>query len=250
MRAPRPGARRARRPCLRRQLLGAALGAVAVIPLMQGIPTPPLIAALAILPLSAAVVLAPRDRKVLLVSGAIASVILALLVSQRPFRLRYTKFQEETVEPAALREVDPHGARRRLPAGGGGARSSAATSTAGGWGAASSRQSPTASGSTRTAAPARQSSTGAAGRPSPRSSPTTSPPSPTSSAGLLDHVAIVDGGGGRDILTAAGMGARAIDVIELNSYIAGAVRTSSPRTRATRTASRASTPPSAKGARC
>jgi hypothetical protein len=40
----------------------------------------------------------------------------------------------------------------------------------------------------------------------------------------LDHVAIIGGGGGRDILTAHGAGARDIDVIELNAYIADTVR--------------------------
>ncbi len=204
-------------------LLGAALGAVAVIPLMQGIPTPPLIAALAILPLSAAVVLAPRDRKVLLVSGAIASVILALLVSQRPFRLRYTKFQEETVEPlyekwtpTARVAVFPQGAEGGSELGG----------DFYGWGMGSRFVAPKPDGLWLD-------QDGSAGTPILHwSRGTPVPPflayDVTSVAYQLgrplDRVAIVGGGGGRDILTAAGMGARAIDVIELNSYIAGAVR--------------------------
>ncbi len=203
--------------------LGAALGAVAVIPLMQGIPTPPLIAALAILPLSAAVVLAPRDRKVLLVSGAIASVILALLVSQRPFRLRYTKFQEETVEPlyekwtpTARVAVFPQGAEGGSELGG----------DFYGWGMGSRFVAPKPDGLWLD-------QDGSAGTPILHwSRGTPVPPflayDVTSVAYQLgrplDRVAIVGGGGGRDILTAAGMGARAIDVIELNSYIAGAVR--------------------------
>lgn len=74
-------------------LLGATLGAAAVVPLMQFIPTPMIVAGAGILPLLAAIVV---SRRTALPAAVIALALLGLAIWQEPFRLHYTK---EYAEP-------------------------------------------------------------------------------------------------------------------------------------------------------
>lgn len=73
-------------------LLGAALGAIAVVPLMSLAPTPSLLAASGFLPLAAAAILfRPTPRTAL----AVAAVLAAALVWGTPFHLTWTKHYVE-----------------------------------------------------------------------------------------------------------------------------------------------------------
>jgi hypothetical protein len=207
-------------------LVGASIGAIGVIPLLQGIPTPPLVAALAFLPLAAIVIVGPRDRRTLVGVGMIATALCALLAWKRPFALHYTKRYVETIAPIyerwsptarvtvlpeeALEGVDPTGFAAGLF----------------GWGMGT-RFVPTEHHELWL------DQDGSAGTPIVRWSRTDPVPKflyydVTSTAyqidRSLDRVAVVGAGGGRDVLTAYGAGAHAIDAIELNPYIADAVR--------------------------
>ncbi len=73
-------------------LLGAALGAVLVIPLMTVLPTPQLAGALGLLPLAAYLALGGSRRT----TGVLAAGLLALLVWGEPFQLRHPKAYAET----------------------------------------------------------------------------------------------------------------------------------------------------------
>ncbi len=73
-------------------LVGACIGALAVIPLMHTVPTPSLVGALGLLPLAAHVCLKGRVSKVAL---ALCIALLALLAWREPFILRYSKSYQE-----------------------------------------------------------------------------------------------------------------------------------------------------------
>jgi hypothetical protein len=208
-------------------LVGASLGAALVIPLLHGIPTPPLVASIAFLPLTAFVVI--HRRSVAFVGGAslLAVMLGGLLIWRRPFVLHYTKRYLETTPPL-YEKWSPTARITVFP------QDAILPSTSGsevgfafyGWGMG-----------TRFVPEEREGlwldQDGSAGTPIVRWSRDQAVPDfldyDVTSIGYqlgrsLDHVAIIGGGGGRDILTAHGAGARDIDVIELNAYIADTVR--------------------------
>lgn len=82
-------------------LLGAALAAMLVIPLLRLVPTPQLVAATALLPLLALFLLRPRWR----VAAVVASGLLgALCFTQAPFTIQRTKaYDESAVRPLVER---------------------------------------------------------------------------------------------------------------------------------------------------
>jgi hypothetical protein len=208
-------------------LLGGSLGAALVIPLLQGIPTPPLVASIAFLPLAALLVVDRRNVVSLGGASLLAVMLGALLIWRRPFVLHYTKRYVETTPP--LYEKWSPTARVTVFS-----QASSFVDTNGsevgfaffGWGMGSRF------------VPAEHDGLwleqdGSAGTPIVRWSRDQPVPDflyyDVTSIGYqlgrpLDHVAIIGGGGGRDILTAHGAGARDIHVIELNAYIADAVR--------------------------
>jgi hypothetical protein len=200
-------------------LLGASLGAVAVVPLLQGIPTPPLIAALALLPLVAVVLVSARGRAVTISAALLAALIAGLIVWKRPFHLHYNKIYDEVEEPL-YEKWTPTARVSVFP------QDQVAGGTFYGWGMGRHFVPPEPDGLWLD-------QDGSAGTPILHWARGTPVPSflyydvtsvPYQLGRRLGRVAIVGGGGGRDILTAYGRGAGAIDVIELNSYIAGAVR--------------------------
>jgi hypothetical protein len=75
-------------------LLGAMLGAAAVVPLLNVVPTPALLAAAGLLPLAAALLLSPRSRAAV----ALVALLVGALAWGEPFRLRYTKKYVESGE--------------------------------------------------------------------------------------------------------------------------------------------------------
>jgi hypothetical protein len=208
-------------------LIGASLGAALVIPLLRGIPTPPLVASIAFLPLAALIVLDRRSLAVAVAASSLAATLVGLLLWGRPFALHYTKRYVETTPP--LYEKWSPTARVTVFK-----QDASLSDTSGnevgftffGWGMG-----------TRFTPGEHEGlwleQDGSAGTPIVRWSRDRPVPDfldyDVTSIGYqlgrrLDRVAIVGGGGGRDILTARGAGARDIDVIELNSYIADSVR--------------------------
>jgi hypothetical protein len=193
-------------------LLGAMLGALAVVPLMNVVPTPALVAGAGFLPLAALVALGGPRRGV---GSAIAVVLAAGLWWGEPFRLRYAKYYEEPesrlVEkwtPTARLTVFPRPFFLPDPA------------SAFGWGM----------GSRYMPRPVEQlwlEQDGSAGTPITRFD---------GSLAALDHllwdvtsvgdqvaaparVCVVGVGGGRDVLAALASGAREVDAVELNGHI-------------------------------
>ena len=77
-------------------LAGAALGALAAVPLLHGLPTPCVTAALGVLPLAAAILVRSTDRLVAVVYGA---VLVASVVWGAPYQLRYSRFYVEDRPP-------------------------------------------------------------------------------------------------------------------------------------------------------
>jgi hypothetical protein len=77
-------------------LTGAAAGALLVVPLLQGLPTPSVVAGLGLLPLLAAIVCGSRRHLLSLVYGA---VLIASVVWGEPYRLRYARFYVEERPP-------------------------------------------------------------------------------------------------------------------------------------------------------
>jgi hypothetical protein len=69
-------------------LLGATVGAAAVVPLMHAVPTPLIVAGAGLLPLAAAALLRPRTWWV---PAAAAAAIAAAMIHGEPFRLRVSK---------------------------------------------------------------------------------------------------------------------------------------------------------------
>jgi hypothetical protein len=82
-------------------LLGAGVGAVVIVPLLDTLPTPELAASVGLLPLGAAVLLAmksERRRRVWLVSALCAAAILGATGSGRAFKVKHTKEYAEQGE--------------------------------------------------------------------------------------------------------------------------------------------------------
>ncbi len=196
-------------------LVGATAGAAAVVPLLKGLPTPTVLAAVGALPLLAAMV---SDRRAARLALPLLCVIAALVIWGKPFRLRYTKSYEETIEPLYERWT-PTGRVTVLPF----PYFEKDPRLAFGWGM----------GSRFKPVPIKQmwlEQDGSAGTPITRLD---RPPAAlphlffdvTSTPYQLrtpDRVCIVGAGGGRDILTAVASGARVIHAIELNPYIVDA----------------------------
>jgi hypothetical protein len=83
-------------------LLGAFVGALAVVPLLRTLPTPVLVAALGLLPIAAH---ACRLGRVTATSGAIAGAIVALLAWGAPLHLERNKAYSETGARKPLLEI-------------------------------------------------------------------------------------------------------------------------------------------------
>jgi hypothetical protein len=73
-------------------LIGATVGALAVVPLLGRVPTPALVAGCGILPLVAAALV---DRRAVRKAAAAAIALAALLGWGEPFQLRYAKYYDE-----------------------------------------------------------------------------------------------------------------------------------------------------------
>lgn len=82
-------------------LLGATVGALAIVPLMHAVPTPMIIAGAGFLPLIAAAILADGARPAVVrgAAGVVALAIAGAMISGTPFRLRASK---SYVEPEKL----------------------------------------------------------------------------------------------------------------------------------------------------
>jgi len=191
-------------------LLGATLGALLVIPLMHGIPTPPLVASLGLLPLGAALLCGTSPRIV----AALATALLVSIAWGKPYELRYTKSRAE-VTPPLYERWTPTARVAVFPA---------RKTDAFAWGM----------GSRYRHEPVEQlwlELDGSAGSPITRFD---------GSLDGLEHlffdvtsaayqirkpsqVCIIGAGGGRDILTALKAGASRVDAVELNPFIVEAV---------------------------
>ncbi|MGQ0723145.1 MAG: hypothetical protein ACT4PE_16470 [Candidatus Eiseniibacteriota bacterium] len=196
-------------------LLGATLGAAAVVPLLHVVPTPSLLAAAGLLPLGAALLLSPRSR----LAVVLAVLVVIALAWGEPFRLRYTKKYVEsgevlyekwtptgriTVFPDVFHQPDP--------------------TQAFAWGM----------GSRWEPRPIEQlwiEQDGSAGTPVTKW---------TGSFGSVTHLfydvtsagyqirapesaCVIGAGGGRDVLTALAAGVRRVDAVELNPHTVAAV---------------------------
>jgi len=201
-------------------LLGACAGALAVVPLLNWVPTPQLAGALGVLPLAAYVLLGGSR----LASSATAVLLLAVLAAGTPFAVRYTKMYDET-RPRTKPIYERWTSTGRITVFDN-VFFSADPGAVFGWGLGSRMPG--------VAAPEQYwiEQDGSAGTPITRfdrelqrydylfQDVTTvgyqvRPPA---------RVAIVGAGGGRDILTARLAGARDIDAIELNPAIVDALR--------------------------
>jgi hypothetical protein len=200
-------------------LVGAFVGALLVIPLMEIIPTPLLVGGIGLLPLLAFAVLGGRVRWAI----GLGLVILGALLWQRPFALQYTKLYQETRNLRPIYEKWTPTARLTFFDS---IFWAADRKTGFGWGM----------GSRAERVPVEQywmEQDGCAGTPITRyegdaekirfllGDVTTvgyqlRPPS---------RVAIVGAGGGRDILSALVAGAQDVDAVELNPHIITALAT-------------------------
>jgi hypothetical protein len=196
-------------------LLGATVGALAVVPLLYGLPTPQVVAALGVLPVLAALLL---DREARAIGATIAAAIAATIAWGGPYRLRYTKSYVEYVPP--LYEKWTPTARLAIFPSAFVLRDQGA---AFGWGMGSKWQ----------PQPLEQlwlEQDGSAGTPLTKWDGFAPLPhlmfDVTSVAYQLqrpDRVCIVGAGGGRDVLTAIKSGATHIDAVELNPFTIDAV---------------------------
>lgn len=197
-------------------LLGATLGAAAVVPLMHAVPTPLIVAGAGLLPLAAAALL---HRRLRWIASALAVALLALLVWEEPFRIRVAKYYVEPDNllfakwtPTARITIFPDIFYLKEKDAGFG------------WGM----------GSKYTPVPLRQlwiEQDGSAG--TPITEITTRPASAphllfdVTSAGYqlrpAERVCVIGAGGGRDILTALTAGAKDVDAVELNPQIVAAL---------------------------
>jgi hypothetical protein len=196
-------------------LLGATLGAIAVVPLMHVFATPSLLAAAGLLPLAALALVTRRGRP----AAALAVVLVAAILWGEPFRLHYTKKYAEadtvlyekwtptgriTVFPDVFHQPDP--------------------SQAFAWGMGS-RWEP------RAIEQLWIEQDGSAGTPVTKW---------TGSLADLEHLfydvtsaayqmraptsaCVIGAGGGRDVLAALAAGARRVDAVELNPHTVHAV---------------------------
>lgn len=196
-------------------LLGATLGAILVVPLLYGLPTPLVVAGLGLLPLVAAV---SFDRTASRAAVAIGVAIVATLAWGNPYRLRYTKSYVESVAP--LYEKWTPTARLAIFPSAFVLRDQGA---AFGWGM----------GSKWEARPIEQlwlEQDGSAGTPITKWDGFAPLPhlmfDVTSAAYQVqrpERVCIIGAGGGRDVLTAIKAGANHIDAVELNPFTIDAV---------------------------
>jgi hypothetical protein len=195
-------------------LIGATVGALLVVPLMLLVPTPLLVAGCGFLPLAASLALG-RGRA--LVTLGLAAALLAALVWNRPFELRYAKSYVEGQSSILYEKWTPT-ARLTIwnqPSYG---------SRAWGWGFGEGYQ-PTR---------LRQywlEQDGSAGTPiteltgSPRDLPHLFHDVTAFGYELRPPgaVCVIGAGGGRDVLTALAAGARSVDAVELNGGIVDAL---------------------------
>lgn len=196
-------------------LTGAAAGALLVVPAMIVVPTPLLLAASGFLPLAAAGLLRPRRLRAVVV---VAAALAAFLAWGEPFRLRYTKnYVEQGVlyerwTPTARITVFSSPFWRKDP------------NAAFGWGMGARFQ----------PRPVEQmwiEQDGSAGTPITRvtSRPFSFPhlyfdvTSVVYQIRPAERVCVIGAGGGRDVLTALQSGVAAVDAVELNRGIVGAV---------------------------
>ena len=77
-------------------LAGAAVGALAAVPLLHGLSTPCVVAALGVLPILAAILAGSRRH---LVSLVYAAALVGSVVSGTPYRLHYARFYVEERPP-------------------------------------------------------------------------------------------------------------------------------------------------------
>ena len=193
-------------------LTGAAIGALAAVPLLRGLPTPSVVAALGLLPLLAAVLVGSRRH---LLNIGYALVLLASAVWTEPYTLRYTRFYVEDQEPlyekwsATARVTVFDGVNPQFIGWGMGTRYRGATIGNHLW----------------------LDQDGSAGTPILKYKPGEPFPEQLAydvvSAGYQvaspRRACIVGGGGGRDVLKALQGGATEVEAVELNPYIVDAV---------------------------
>ena len=197
-------------------LIGAAMGAAAAIPLMHVLPTPVLVAACGLLPLVALWLL---ERRMPVTAWVFGAVLLALLLWREPFHLRYNKsYREDGIvleqwTPTARLSVFTNVFWRKKP------------STAFGWGMGT-RFLPY---SLQQLWLEQDGSTG---------TPITRLDRPLSAFSHLMYdvtsvayqwrpprnVCVIGAGGGRDVLTALASGVDSVDAVELNGGIVKLLR--------------------------